>query len=92
VPEWQRSFLVRRGAFPIDAWRRDLQDPHVRWVALDFDPAIPAKKTNDARVEVSAYRVALRDVLEASFVRDATTGGFVVFRRRAALATGRSAT
>lgn len=82
VPDWQSSFLARRGTFPAQAWRNDLRDPHARWLVLAFDPAVPAEDTNDARIEVSAFRDVLRPVIDESFVRDARIGRYVVFRRR----------
>ncbi len=81
VPDWQSSFLARRGVFPLGAWRADLRDPHVRWVVLPFDPDQPAPDTNDEKIEVSAYRDVLRDVLHQTFTRDGWVGGFLVFRR-----------
>jgi hypothetical protein len=82
VPDWQSSFLARRGVFPLEGWRSDLRDPHVRWLALPFDPDQPAPDTNDERIEVSAYRDVLRDVVRENFTRDAWVGGFLVFSRR----------
>ena len=82
VPDWQSSFLARRGMFPAEAWRNDLRDPHARWLVLAFDPAEPAADTNDARIEISAFRDVLRPVVDEAFVRDARIGPFVVFRRR----------
>jgi hypothetical protein len=82
VPDWQSSFLARRGTFPAAAWRNDLRDPHARWLVLGFDPTAPTEDTNDARVEVSAFRDILRPVVDEAFVRDARIGRYVVFRRR----------
>lgn len=81
VPDWQSAFLARVGKFPADAWRNDLRNPRVRWLALEVDPEEPLIG-NDARVEVSAFRDVLRSVVEEEFVRDAVVAHFVVFRRR----------
>jgi hypothetical protein len=90
VPVWQTSFLARRGLFPAEAWAGDLRDPHVRWLVLTFDPAQPAADTNDARIEVSAFRDILRPTVDETFVRDATVGGFVVYRKTEREFTGRT--
>jgi hypothetical protein len=83
VPSWQSSFLVRSGTFPIDAWRSDLRDPHVRWLVLGFDPDEPnLHPTADERVEVSAFRDLLRPVIDETFVHDGRIGPWHVFRRR----------
>lgn len=83
VPDWQSAFLARRGTFPVDAWRSDLGDPRARWLVLPFDPASPAsiEDTNDTRMEVSAFRDLLRPAIDRHFVRDASIGRFVIFRR-----------
>ena len=91
VPDWQSSFLARRGTFPAQAWRGDLRDPHARWLVLTFEPGDVVADSNDARVEVSAFRDLLKPAVEEAFVVDARIGRFVVFRRQEAPQRGPSA-
>ncbi len=81
VPDWQTAFLARSGRFPADAWRTDLRDPHVRWLALSFDLGAPLGSTNDERVEVSAFRDVLRPVVDEHFVLDRVVAGTYLHRR-----------
>jgi hypothetical protein len=82
VPEWQSSFLVHVGRFPVEGWRDALRDDRVKYVALAFDPHEPLhRRLGDD--QVSAYRWELLDVLDREFELDDRVAGMVVYRRRA---------
>jgi len=83
VPSWQTSYLVRKGEFPLDAWRRDLARPDgARWFVHSEDYLEPPPDRIEGTTEVSAYRKELRDVIEASFAYDGEIGGMLVYVRR----------
>jgi hypothetical protein len=82
VPTWQSSMLIRRDRFPLEAWRRDLHDDHVRWLVAPFDIDAPLDARTRADTELSAYLLELRDVVTADFAFDARVAGQWVYRRR----------
>jgi len=83
IPSWQTSYLVRKGQFPLDEWRRDLgRSDGARWFVHSEDYLEPAPALVEGITEVSAYRKELRDVMEATFVYDREIDGMLVYVRR----------
>ncbi len=81
VPEWQTSFLARRGRFPLDAWRNDFRFPSARWLVLAFDVDHPPSNPLDLG-RVSVYGVELRDAIHENFAFDQIVNGLYVYRHR----------
>lgn len=86
VPPWQSAFLVRKGKFPLEAWRSDLLLPEVRWLALGEDVLAPraplAKRSNDDSVEHDPYREWMAELIRDNYEYDANVSGVFVFKRR----------
>jgi hypothetical protein len=82
VPAWQSSILARSGRFPLDAWRQDVHDPHVRWLVLDFDQSTPLGAEERADPELSALRLELANDVAELFALDAKVGNQFVYKRR----------
>jgi hypothetical protein len=82
LPAWQNAYLIRKGTFPLEAWREDLTRPQVRWLVHGRDILDPPPDRIEGITEVSAYRKELRDIVESHFVLDAEIDGLLVFRRR----------
>jgi hypothetical protein len=82
LPAWQNAYLIRKGTFPLEAWREDLARTQVRWLVHGRDFLEPPPERIEGITEVSAYRKELRDTVESNFVLDAEIDGLLVFRRR----------
>jgi len=88
VPSWQSSYLVRRGTFPLDAWRRDLARPEVRWFVDGPEFLEPPPERVEGITEANALRRELRDVIADEFAYDGRVGSaeqggeLLVYRRR----------
>ncbi|WP_394824253.1 hypothetical protein [Pendulispora albinea] len=81
VPEWQTSFLVRHGLFPIESWRNDVRHPNVRCVVLPDDIEHPSVNPFDLG-RSNVYATELRDVVRENFAFDGIVDGLFVHRRR----------
>jgi hypothetical protein len=82
VPAWQNAYLIRRGAFPLAAWREDLARPEVRCFVHDRSLLDPPPERITGVTEVGPYRKELRDVVLSLFVLDRAVGPLLIFLRR----------
>ncbi len=86
VPSWQSAFLVRKGTFPLEAWKSDLLRPEVQWLGLGGDIFAPRanldQRSNDESVEEDPYREWMTELIRNNYIYDANVGGVFVFKRR----------
>jgi hypothetical protein len=82
VPSWQTAYLVRKGLFPVERWREDLERQEVACFVHDasfFDPPPPRI---EGKTELSVFRKELHDVVERNFTVSRTIGSTLIFHRR----------